>query len=134
MILDLIGGLTPIVSKLLDFIPDPAQKQRAELEMQRQLMEFAAQQAQQQTDVNKTEAAHQSIFVAGWRPAIGWICAAGFGWNYVGFPVASWFINLAGIEHVPLKPILDGNLMELTLGMLGLGAMRSFDKMRGTAK
>lgn len=134
MILDLIGGLTPIVSKLLDFIPDPAQKQRAELEMQRQLMEFAAQQAQQQTDVNKTEAAHQSIFVAGWRPAIGWICAAGFGWNYVGFPVASWLINLAGIEHVPLKPILDGNLMELTLGMLGLGAMRSFDKMRGTAK
>lgn len=134
MILDIIGGVTPIISKILDFIPDPAQKQRAELEMQKQLMQFAAQQAQQQTDVNKTEAQHQSIFVAGWRPAIGWICAAGFGWNYVGFPVASWFVNLVGFEHVPLKPILDGNLMELTLGMLGLGAMRSFDKMRGTAK
>lgn len=134
MILDLIGGLTPIINKVLDFIPDPAQKQRAELEMQKQLMEFAAKQAEQQTEINKVEAGSSSLFVAGWRPAIGWVCAAGFAWNYLGFPVSSYLATVAGLEHIPLKPIMDGSLMELTLGMLGLGAMRSFDKLKGTAR
>ncbi|CAB4124632.1 Holin of 3TMs, for gene-transfer release [uncultured Caudovirales phage] len=129
----LLEALTPIVSKVLDLIPDPNARQKAQMEMQAQLVQLAAQQAQQQSDVNKVEAANANVFVSGWRPAIGWVCAAAFAWNYVGFPVLAWLLACVG-HNVPLRPVLDGNLMELTLGMLGMGALRSFDKSQGTAK
>lgn len=126
--LPILTAAMPIIEKLLDFIPDPAQRQRAELEMQAKLMELSAQQAQQQSEVNKAEAANENLFVSGWRPAIGWVCAAAFAWNYVGFPVIEWLLVVLNVHTAPLKPVMDGNLMELTLGMLGLGAMRTFDK------
>jgi hypothetical protein len=129
----LLEALTPIVSKVLDLIPDPNARQKAQMEMQAQLVTLAAQQAQQQSDVNKVEAASNSLFVAGWRPAIGWVCAAAFAWNYALFPIAAWALACVG-HNVPLRPVLDGNLMELTLGMLGMGALRSFDKFQGTTK
>lgn len=121
----------PIIQKLLDFIPDPAQRQRAELEMQTKLMELSAQQATEQSDINKIEAANENVFVSGWRPAIGWVCAVAFAWNYVGFPIAEWLLVVFNVHTAPLKSVMDGNLMELTLGLLGLGAMRSFDKLKG---
>jgi hypothetical protein len=129
----LLEALTPIVGKLLDLIPDPNARQKAQMEMQAQLVTLAAQQAQQQSDVNKAEAENASVFVSGWRPAIGWVCAAAFAWNYALFPMVAWTVACFG-HAVPLKPIMDGNLMELTLGMLGMGALRSFDKFQGTAK
>lgn len=133
MLLDLIGGITPIINKVLSYIPDPAARQAAELQMQQDMLKFAAEQGAQQAEINKVEAASTNIFVAGWRPAIGWVCAGAFAWNYVGFPAASWLVAVCGYD-VPLRPVLDNSLMELTLGMLGLGAMRSFDKMKGTAR
>lgn len=132
--LDLISGITPIISKVLDLIPDPNAKQRAQLEMQAELMKYAAEQGGQQADIDKVEAASSSLFVAGWRPAIGWVCAAAFAWNWLLYPVVEWSLTVAGIHNIPLKPVMDGNLMELTLGMLGLGAMRSFDKLKGAGK
>lgn len=129
----LLEGLSPIISKLLDLIPDPNARAKAEVEMQASLMKFAADQAAQQSEINKMEAQNSSLWVSGWRPAIAWVCALAFAWNYVGFPVIAWFAAALGYP-VPLKPIMDGNLMELTLGMLGLGALRSFDKVKGTAK
>ncbi|CAB4122471.1 Holin of 3TMs, for gene-transfer release [uncultured Caudovirales phage] len=128
----LLEALTPIVSKVLDLIPDPNARARAEAEMQAQLITLAAQQAQQQSEVNKVEAASSSLFVSGWRPAVGWICAAALAWNYALFPMVAWLVACFGIV-APLKPLMDGNLMELTLGMLGMGALRSFDKSKGTA-
>jgi hypothetical protein len=129
----LVEALAPIIGKVLDLIPDPNARAKAEAEMQANLVKFAAEQAAQQAQVNAAEAQSSSLWVAGWRPAIGWVCAAAFAWNYVGFPVVAWVA--AAIGHaVPLKPVMDGNLMELTLGMLGLGALRSFDKVKGTAK
>lgn len=133
MLLDLLGGVTPIINKVLSYIPDPAARQAAELQMQADMLKFAAEQGAQQAEINKVEAASTNWFVAGWRPAMGWVCAGAFAWNYVGFPMATWFVTVAGVEGIPLKPILDNSLMELTLGMLGLGAMRSFDKMKGTS-
>jgi hypothetical protein len=133
MFLDLLGGITPIITKVLSYIPDPAARQAAELQMQADMLKFAAEQGAQQADINKVEAAHTNIFVSGWRPFLGWTCGAAFAWNYVGFPMASWLVAVFGYD-VPLKPVLDNGLMELTLGMLGLGAMRSFEKMKGVAR
>ena len=132
MFLDILGGITPIINKVLSYIPDPAARQAAELQMQADMLKFAAEQGAQQAEINKVEAANTNIFVSGWRPFLGWTCGAAFAWNYVGFPAASWLVAVCGYD-VPLKPVLDNGLMELTLGMLGLGAMRSFDKLKGTS-
>jgi len=131
--LDLLSGLTPIVSKVLDLIPDPNAKARAEAEMQAELLKYAAEQSAQQSEVNKVEAANSNVFVAGWRPAIGWTCAMAFMFMYVVAPLATWVA--AFFNHIVPIPQFDTNaLMSLTTGMLGLGAMRSFDKKQGTSK
>jgi hypothetical protein len=129
----LLEALTPIVSKVLDLIPDPNARQKAQMEMQAQLVQLAADQAAQQSKVNEVEAASSSLFVSGWRPFIGWVCGAAFAWNYALFPMVAWVVACFG-HSVPLRPVMDGNLMELTLGMLGMGALRSFDKFQGTTK
>jgi len=131
--LDLLSGLTPIVNKVLDLIPDPNAKARAEAEMQAELLKYAAEQSAQQSEVNKVEAANANVFVAGWRPAIGWTCAMAFMFMYVVAPLATWVA--AFFNHIVPIPQFDTNaLMSLTTGMLGLGAMRSFDKKQGTSK
>ena len=87
-----------------------------------------------QLEVNKAEAQHKSIFVAGWRPAVGWICGAALAWQFVMYPMLMWGWKTAeafgkipaGVEP---PPILDtGALFTLLLGMLGIGTMRSVDK------
>lgn len=132
-ILDIITGVTPIIGRLLDLIPDKNARQRAELEMQAALMKYAAEQGAQQAEINKAEAANPNLFVAGWRPAIGWACATAFIFIYVISPVVTWIAGFFGAV-VPMPQFNVDALMSLTLGMLGLGAMRSFDKWRGTAK
>lgn len=83
-----------------------------------------------QVEVNKIEAAHPSIFVAGWRPAIGWISAVGLGWQFVIAPFAETTARFFG--WVGQMPVVDANtLLTLVLGMLGIGAQRSFDKFKG---
>jgi len=81
-----------------------------------------------QTEINKIEAGHRSLFVAGWRPAIGWICAIGLGMTFLVNPILQWATGEVGPE-LPLDVI-----MELVLGMLGLGALRTFEKMKGKTK
>jgi hypothetical protein len=130
--LDLLSGLTPIVSKVLDLIPDPNAKARAEAEMQAELLKYAAEQSAQQAEINANEASNQNVFVSGWRPAIGWTCAMAFMFIYVAAPLATWVAAFFG-KGVPMPQFDTNALMSLTTGMLGLGAMRSFEKSRGVA-
>jgi len=83
-------------------------------------------------DINKAEAASSSVFVSGWRPAIGWICGAGFAVQFVIGPLAEWISALA--NH-PIKfPQMDtGTMMPLLLGMLGLGGLRTAEKLADKA-
>lgn len=131
--LGILSTALPMLDKLLDRIPDPAARERAQLEMQGELLKALVTESQGQSETNKVEAAHQSLFVAGWRPAIGWVCAAGFGWTFVGLPVMTWLMALIGVTTA--LPVIDSSiLMELTFGMLGMGALRSFDKWKGSNK
>ncbi|WP_374302017.1 3TM-type holin [Ferrovibrio sp.] len=84
-------------------------------------------------ELNKIEAAHRSVFVAGWRPAVGWICAAGVGWAYLGHPLFLWAAALwaPGIQPPDIR--ID-SLFELVLAMLGMAGLRSFEKSTGRAK
>ena len=77
------------------------------------------------------EAAHASIFVAGWRPFIGWICGLALGWHFILHPMVVWYMSLFR-PTLELPPPLDlSQLYPVVLGMLGLGAFRSYEKARG---
>ena len=132
-LVDISGAFLPIINRVLDFIPDPAAKQRAQLEMQSKLLDIVATESSQQAEINAAEAANPNLFVSGWRPMIGWVCAVSFAWFYLGAPIIAWTMSAFGY-HVDLPVFDKSNLMELTMGMLGMGALRSFDKWKGTAK
>ena len=83
-----------------------------------------------QIEVNKAEATNESLFVSGWRPAIGWSCALAFAWTFVIAPLVAYSATLAGWKGS--LPSLDLNqLMPVLLGMLGLGGMRTYEKVSG---
>lgn len=91
-----------------------------------------------QLDVNKAEAGHKSLFVAGWRPSVGWVGSLALAWQFIAYPMLLWLWALLQAKHfVPADlsppPVLDsGPLFSIITAMLGIGAMRSFDKTKGT--
>lgn len=130
----IIAALLPILGGVIDkVIPDKAAADKARLEMQLKLLDAANAGALAQLEVNKVEAAHQSVFVAGWRPAIGWVCAAALAYSYMLVPLVGFAFAVMG-KPMPKWPVLDGNLWELMFGMLGMGALRSYDKAQERAQ
>jgi len=115
--------------KILDkFVPDPQARQNAENELRSSLQLWD----KGQTDVNAVEAANTNVFVSGWRPFIGWVCGAALAYQYVAAPLLIW---IASSLHIPLStpPKLDDTLWQLVFAMLGLGGMRTFEKIKGVA-
>jgi len=107
-------------------IEDPAEQAKIMLAIDK--IEAGLKKAQM--DVNKTEAQHKSIFVAGWRPFIGWSGGVAIAYNYIIQPLL--YVALAANDVVVEMPVLDiGTLMILVTGMLGFGGLRSFDKKNG---
>lgn len=131
--LNILSTALPMIDKLLDRIPDPAAKERAKLEMQTELLKALVEESKGQAEVNKVEAGHQSIFVAGWRPFIGWVGGVALAYKFIAHPFLSWFLALVGVT-TPLPAPETEALMALVTAMLGVAAARSFDKWKGTAK
>ena len=129
----LLGPGLKMIEKLVDRIPDPAARERASMEMQSELLKYAAEQSVAQMEVNKVEAAHSSIFVAGWRPFIGWMGGISLGYAFLLQPILSWFLAIVGVDTPLPKPDTE-SMMALVTAMLGVTAARSFDKWKGTAK
>lgn len=132
------GSIADLATHILDrFVPDPAQKAQATMDLLKaqqegefKLMDQQLAMAQMQGTTNTAEAGSQSIFVAGWRPFVGWVCGAGFAMVFVVGPLLEWIANLFG--HAIKFPILDAStLTTLLLGMLGLGTMRTVEKVQG---
>jgi hypothetical protein len=129
--LELLIG--PIASLLNKFIPDKDEANRLAHEIATLAERQAHELAKLQSEVNKTEAAHKSLFVAGWRPAIGWICGLGMLSNYILIPVANFVLALNASEIV--IPSLDmADMMPVLLGMLGLGTLRTYEKTKGVSR
>ena len=133
MALDPISAALDLGNTLISRIfPDPAQAADAKLkflELQ-QSGELSVMTAQ--TDINKVEASNTSIFVSGWRPAIGWVCALALAYQYLLKPLIMGILPNFGIAIAPL-PGLDDNLWQLMMGMLGMGGLRTMEKMQGVA-
>lgn len=129
---DLISPVTDIIGEV---VVDVDKKKALELEIQK-LIDQADQRYHDelmgQIEVNKIEAAHASIFVSGWRPFIGWVGGVGLAYNFVLAPFVEFVARANG--YVGTLPTPNSSeLLTLVLSMLGVGAMRSFDKMKGTA-
>lgn len=130
--------LIPVLGNLLDRIfPDQKAAAEAKLEVMRmaQAGELAQLDAEVklitgQIEVNKVEAANQSLFVAGWRPAIGWVCGAAFAFKFILGPAA--VVVMAMVGHPITLPEFDFTEMStILMGMLGLGALRTVEKVKG---
>lgn len=134
-ILGVLGAITGIIEKL---IPDPQKAAEAkiklfELAQAGDLKELEAnlQIAIAQTEVNKVEAESPGWFRGGWRPFVGWTCGGAFALNFVILPLLNWFGTAFGF---PVPPALDlSEMLPVLLGMLGLGGMRSFERVKGKA-
>ena len=126
---DIVGTGLKILDKV---IPDPAQAADAKLKLLQlqQSGELAVMTAQ--TEINKEEAKNASLFVSGWRPAIGWVCAFALAYQYLIRPLGSVIGSLLGVT-VPSLPGLDDNLWQLMMGMLGMGGLRTYEKISGVA-
>lgn len=133
-----LPAVLEIGGRLLDkIIPDPAEKAKAQLELLRLQQEGAFKELDAQlqislaqTKINEIEAAQSNPFNSGWRPAAGWACVAGLGYEFLLRPVLPWVLTVAGVDAVPPLPSLDGVLFELLFGMLGLGTLRTADKWK----
>ena len=129
-----LGSLVGPVTGLLDkFIEDKDVKNKLAHDLSTMAERHAQELAKGQLEVNKTEAAHKALFVAGWRPAIGWICGLGMASNFLLIPIANFVLALTGSAIV--IPLLDtGEMMPVLMGMLGLGAMRTYEKKQGVQR
>ena len=135
MLSDLVRGVMgPIMEGVLRFIPDKNAREEAREQFEGQMLQAMTALVQGQLEINKVQAQHGSVFVAGGRPFIMWVCGVALAWQFVVEPMATWGILVAGVQ-VPDLPELDmGPLMSLTLGMLGLGGLRTYEKRLGVAR
>lgn len=130
----LIDGVRAVLDRVL---PDPAERARAEVELLKAQAEGTFDQkaaqalALAQVDVNRAEATTDA-YRGGWRPFVGWVCGVALAWQFVARPMVAFGFAVAGHE-LPELPTIDGTLWELLFGLLGLGTLRTFEKVKGKA-
>lgn len=120
---EVAGLATTVIEKIW---PNKTEQEKAELAA-------ALAIVQGQLEVNQAEAASSSVFVAGWRPFIGWVCGSACAWNWIGLPVTKMGLALAG-HTLDLSPADLTEMLPVLMGMLGLGALRTFEKTKGVAR
>ena len=132
----------PLIGSLLDkVLPDADAKAKAQLELARlaQDGEFKALDMQLQVNlaqprINEIEAASSNPMAATWRPAAGWVCVFGLGYELLLRPLLPWILVVCQVPDVPALPSLDDVLMELVFAMLGIGGMRTFERSQRVKK
>lgn len=130
----ILGGLGKVGTLFKDIreaitgkaIEDPTKR----MEVEAKLLEIEQLLTTAQTNINKIEAAHPSIFVSGWRPGTGWVCLFGLVFSFIIRPIVQWVLIIAGSD-VMLPTIESGVLVSLLVGMLGLGGLRTYEGLKG---
>ena len=133
-IVNAITGAVPGVLSIIDkVIPDAGEAALARQKIELELVKVANEVNRLQAETNKVEAGHRSIWVAGWRPAIGWTCSLGVLYMFILQPLLQWLaITLNWTVYVPQFP--SEHLLELTYALLGIAGLRTFEKIRGVAQ
>jgi|TARA_R110000851_G_scaffold122772_6_gene252309 hypothetical protein len=130
---DPVSVLLDIGSKVIDRVwPDPAQATAAKFELFKlqQSGDLALMAGQMQ--INVEEAKSSSLLVSGWRPFIGWVCGVACAWNWLGLSIAKMVAELFG-HPIALSPADISEMLPVLMGMLGLGTLRTFEKVKGVA-
>jgi hypothetical protein len=130
MLAQLIGPVTGLLDK---FIEDKDKKNAIAHKIATMAQEHAQELSKAQIEVNKKEAEHKSLFVAGWRPAVGWVCCLGMASNFLVIPMANFALALSN-STIDIPLIALSEMMPVLLGMLGLGAMRTVEKAKGVQR
>jgi len=126
--------IEPVADLLGKFVPDQTEKLKLAHEIATLTEKQAHSIAMAQIEVNKVEAASNSIFKGGWRPFIGWVCGTAFAYHFVLQPLLVFILTYAG-HPVPELPEFDmASLMTVLGGLLGLGGLRTFEKYKGITK
>lgn len=87
-----------------------------------------------QAEINKIEAQHRSVFVAGWRPFIGWVCGSALAYNFIIRDIISWAMKIYNSDLAPPPELAMEHLLSVLMGILGLGGMRTYEKIKGISK
>ena len=124
----------PIVDKLVDLIPNPKARATAKAKFEKDLRQAVTRPNQAPAEIKKIETGHSSIFVAGWRPFIGWVCGIGILWAFIIQPIAIWAIAnfQIGVNNLPQIPTVGH--FELVLAMLGMGGLRTCEKIKHVSR
>jgi hypothetical protein len=130
MIDKLIGPISALLDKI---IPDADERSRLSHEIATLAERQAHEIAKAQIAVNKEEAASHSMFVSGWRPAVGWVCTLGLATNYLFVPVCNFLLTL-NESPITVPPLDLSEMMPVLLGMLGLGGLRTYEKTKAVAR
>jgi hypothetical protein len=129
----LLSNVTSPITALGDVFDKLFTSDAERLQAEAVLEKLRQHPAELQVMLNQVEAAHRSVFVAGWRPAVGWICAAAVGWSYIGHPLLHWAALLWAPGLAP-PALQTDSLFELVLALLGLAGLRSFEKTTGRVR
>jgi len=128
MLQALIGPVTGLLDK---FIEDKDQKNALAHEIATMAEKQAHEIALAQIEVNKIEAQSPSLFKSGWRPFLGWVCAAAFAYHFLMQPLVVFGLAYGGYDPIDLPEFDMGSMMTVLMGMLGLGGLRTYEKQKG---
>jgi|TARA_R100000908_G_scaffold60178_1_gene37337 hypothetical protein len=131
MLQSLIGPVTGLLDK---FIPDADEKAKLAHEIATMASKQAHEANMGQLEINKMEAQHRSVFIAGWRPFLGWGLSFAMIWHFVIVPMITFGFAYSGVVPPELPEFDMESLMTVLLGMLGLGGLRTFEKAKGLTK
>ena len=124
---EIVKGITNVADELITSKEELRQLSLKEKELDNQVLLG-------QMSINQEEAKHKSIFVAGWRPFIGWVGGIALAWKFILYPLMNWILIVSDVQlNSPIPEIDASELYPIVLGMLGIGAMRSYDKKQGTS-
>jgi len=133
--LSIIQSVTSAGEKVLDtFVENKNDRAKAKEQLNIGILGAVSKENQGQLEVNKVEAGHRSVFVAGWRPGLGWVCTASFAWAFVLRPMVESIMVGFGVDTDLLPEIEIDEIKEILKGMLGLGALRTYEKIKGVTK
>ena len=133
MISSILPAILPTIGKLVDKIfPDEEANKREKLKIEQELLKQLQSVDLAQIEVNKVEAAGNAL-QRSWRPTIGWVCALAFAYHFLVQPMIVFIASISG-HPIPLPDFDMSALMSVTMGLLGLGGLRTFEKMKGISK
>lgn len=137
-----LGSIFDLGGKIIDKIfPDKDAADKVKFEMMKMQQDGAFKEMEleyanmmQQAKINEVEAGSSNFFVSGWRPAVGWVCVAAYAFNYLGMPMFNWVVKFWTLNAPQITALDTSELTTLLFGLLGIGGLRTFEKIKGAAK